>query len=111
VAWMPSAGGNGASAPAAVGAPGGAPRFLEACLAAVHQMDTRSLEGHLNRAAMALNPAELVDDVVVPLLNRIGLLWEVGEVSPGIGTRGHGRAPAIPRFPAGHVGSNRGMAP
>ncbi len=79
---MPSAGGNGASAPAAVGTPGSAPRFLEACLAAVHQMDTRNLEGHLNRAAMALNPAELVDDVVVPLLNRIGLLWEVGEVSP-----------------------------
>ena len=64
-------------------APGGGPgAFLQACLSAVHEMDTRSLEGYLSRAAMALNPAELVDDLVVPLLNRIGLLWEIGEVGP-----------------------------
>ncbi len=79
---VPSAGTNGKGTPPPVGAGGGAARFLEGCMAAVHQMETRGLELHLNRAAMALTPAELVDDVVVPLLNRIGLLWEVGEVSP-----------------------------
>jgi MerR family transcriptional regulator, light-induced transcriptional regulator len=74
--------GNGSASGAAPPSGGGAGAFLQACLTSVHEMDTRSLDAHLNRAAMALNPAELVDDLVVPLLNRIGLLWEAGEVGP-----------------------------
>jgi len=56
--------------------------FLEQGIAAVQDMDTRRLEGILNRAAMALGPAELVDDLLLPLLARIGLLWRAGEVGP-----------------------------
>lgn len=72
--------GRGSDASRSVGA--GAGEFLQACLVAVHDMDTRALDGHLHRAAMALNAAELVDGVVIPLLNQIGLLWETGEVGP-----------------------------
>jgi len=56
--------------------------FLERGLEAVHAMETEELERVLNRAAMALTPVELIDGLVVPLLNRIGLLWERGEVGP-----------------------------
>ena len=63
-------------------ADGRASAFLEACIEAAHEMDTRELESQLNRAAMALDPALLVDRVLVPLLNRIGLLWAEGELGP-----------------------------
>ena len=71
---------RGSDSPASPGA--GAREFLHACFIAVREMDTRALEAQLYRAAMALNPAELVDDLAVPLLNRIGLLWEMGEIGP-----------------------------
>jgi MerR family transcriptional regulator, light-induced transcriptional regulator len=74
------ANGSGLLGPTVVGS--GPAAFVAASTAAVHEMDSRALEGHLNRAAMALNPTELVDEVVVPLLNRIGLLWETGELGP-----------------------------
>jgi MerR family transcriptional regulator, light-induced transcriptional regulator len=56
--------------------------YLDRSLEAVHAMDTKGLEAVLNRAAMALDPEELVDDVLLPLLERIGLLWREGEVGP-----------------------------
>jgi MerR family transcriptional regulator, light-induced transcriptional regulator len=77
-------GGNVASAEAD-STRGGVPRaqgFLSSALDAVQVMDTRRLEGVLNRGAMALGPEELVDDLLVPLLARIGLLWREGEVGP-----------------------------
>ncbi|TVP78568.1 MAG: MerR family transcriptional regulator [Gemmatimonadales bacterium] len=55
---------------------------LAACMAAMHAMDPRALEASLNRAAMGLSPVDLVDQVLVPLLTRIGLLWSRGEVRP-----------------------------
>jgi DNA-binding transcriptional MerR regulator/methylmalonyl-CoA mutase cobalamin-binding subunit len=59
-----------------------AAELLARALEAVHGMDTRALESVLNRSAMALAPDELVDDLLVPLLGRIGLLWREGEVGP-----------------------------
>jgi methanogenic corrinoid protein MtbC1/DNA-binding transcriptional MerR regulator len=56
--------------------------FLASALDAVQAMDTRRLEAVLNRGAMALSPEELVDDLLVPLLAMIGLLWRAGEVGP-----------------------------
>ncbi|CAN5762698.1 hypothetical protein BH23GEM11_BH23GEM11_12300 [soil metagenome] len=61
---------------------GRASEFLVTALDAVQTMDTRRLEGVLNRGAMALGPEELVDELLVPLLGRIGLLWRQGEVGP-----------------------------
>jgi MerR family transcriptional regulator, light-induced transcriptional regulator len=70
------------------GEEGGAPRWgdpgrvLHECLKRVRDMEPRQLEEELNRAAVGLNPEALVDQVLVPLLNRIGLLWEAGEMGP-----------------------------
>jgi MerR family transcriptional regulator, light-induced transcriptional regulator len=85
------AGTNGASRAGAEGRdapgdgsnePGRAALLLERALESVHGMDTRGLEAVLNRSAMALAPDELVDAVLLPLLQRIGLLWREGEVGP-----------------------------
>lgn len=73
---------EGEDLPAAAGRPDRARGFLDRGLEAVHAMDTRALEAVLNRSAMALAPEELVDDVLLPLLERIGLLWREGEVGP-----------------------------
>ncbi|TVP44360.1 MAG: MerR family transcriptional regulator [Gemmatimonadales bacterium] len=81
------AAGNGVRTSAADSAPRAHPspratEFLALALDAVQTMDTRRLEGVLNRGAMALGPEELVDDLLLPLLARIGLLWRAGEVGP-----------------------------
>lgn len=60
----------------------GASDLLASAVQAVHAMDTRRLESVLNRSAMALGPDELVDELLLPLLARIGLLWREGEVGP-----------------------------
>jgi MerR family transcriptional regulator, light-induced transcriptional regulator len=76
-------GSSGAARPAGAEAPlPKAAEFLVTALEAVQTMDTRRLEGVLNRSAMALGPEELVDDLLLPLLARIGLLWREGEVGP-----------------------------
>lgn len=62
--------------------PRGAGRFLEEAVSAAGRMDARELEAVLTRGAMALTPPVLVDDVLVPLLRRIGLLWARGEFGP-----------------------------
>ncbi len=51
-------------------------------IASVEQLDASRLESQLMKAAVLLNPATLIDDVVLPLLERIGLLWEHGVVGP-----------------------------
>jgi MerR family transcriptional regulator, light-induced transcriptional regulator len=56
--------------------------FLSASIQAVHDMDTRRLEELLNRASVALTPTDLTGRLMIPFLNRIGLLWERGEVGP-----------------------------
>jgi MerR family transcriptional regulator, light-induced transcriptional regulator len=67
---VPGAGGRGAA------------RVMEEAVAAAGSMDPRELEAVLTRGAMALTPSVLVDDVLVPLLRRIGLLWARGELGP-----------------------------
>jgi len=56
--------------------------FFERALEAVKSMDTKGLESVLNRGSMALGPAVLVDEVLLPLLSTIGTLWRKGEMSP-----------------------------
>lgn len=75
-------GSNGADRTERVHPESGAGAHLDACMSAMHAMDPRALEASLNRAAMGLSPVDLVDEVLVPLLTRIGLLWSKGEVRP-----------------------------
>lgn len=60
----------------------GARPILEDAVAAAGRMDPASLESILTRGAMVLTPPVLVDEVLVPLLRRIGILWARGELGP-----------------------------
>jgi len=55
---------------------------LERAQRAVTQMDPGELERTLTRAALAFSLPTVVDDVVVPLLAKIGTAWESGRVGP-----------------------------
>jgi len=57
-------------------------RVLENAQGAVTQMDTAELERTLTRAALAFSVPAVVDDIVVPLLTRIGTAWESGRMGP-----------------------------
>ncbi len=62
---------------------GRAQSFLEEALEAVQDMNARRLESILGRAALALEAAELIDDLVAPLMTRIGDLWWHDQLTPG----------------------------
>lgn len=57
-------------------------RVLEGAQRAVTQMDPAELERTLTRAVLAFSVPTVVDDIVVPLLTRIGTAWESGRVGP-----------------------------
>lgn len=59
-----------------------ASEVLEEAQRAVSQMDPGELERVLTRAALAFSVPMVVDDIVVPLLARIGTAWETGRVGP-----------------------------
>lgn len=59
-----------------------ASRVLEKAQRAVTRMDPGELERVLTRAALAFPVPTVVDDIVVPLLTRIGTAWEAGRVGP-----------------------------
>ncbi len=59
----------------------GAPLYLERCLRAATSMDSRELEIQLNRAALELDVASLMERVLSPLLKQVGELWLEGKLS------------------------------
>jgi DNA-binding transcriptional MerR regulator/methylmalonyl-CoA mutase cobalamin-binding subunit len=66
------------------GAAGSDPReVVERSFARVVGLDAEGLERTLWRAAMSLDGQSFLDDVVGPLLVRIGAGWESGEINPG----------------------------
>ncbi len=61
----------------------GAPEyFLAQCLAAVHDMDAVELDAVLSRAAVSLEPMDLIDHVVTPLMIEIGDQWKDDRLLP-----------------------------
>ncbi|MEW6300123.1 MAG: MerR family transcriptional regulator [Thermodesulfobacteriota bacterium] len=54
--------------------------YVEQALAAVKQFDPATLESALAHAAVALGQTALIEQVVVPLLYRVGELWRDGEL-------------------------------
>ena len=52
--------------------------FLEASLAAVQGLDAASLQEQLDRASVALSQRALLEEVVRPLMERIGRMWQEG---------------------------------
>ncbi len=57
--------------------------YVTGCLDAVETLDAVKLEKSLMRAAVALSAPALIDDVLAPMLARIGERWEHGKLSPG----------------------------
>ena len=53
-------------------------KFLERALVAVQRLDAVSLEEQLARASIALSQRHLLEEVVLPLMERIGQMWEEG---------------------------------
>lgn len=58
-------------------------RFVEQAYLLMLELDAGGLERSLWRAAMSLDGRAFLDQVVAPLLERIGAGWEAGEVTPG----------------------------
>ena len=56
--------------------------LLAEALGAIETLDGPRLDKVLMGAAVVLDPHALVDDLMVPLLRRIGELWENGNLSP-----------------------------
>jgi len=57
-------------------------RVLEEAAGAVDQMDPEGLERILTRGAMVFSVSTVIDDIVVPLLSRIGIAWRSGRIGP-----------------------------
>lgn len=56
--------------------------IVAGCLPAVAAMDAPALQARLNQAMLRLPAVSLIDDVIAPLLHRIGRQWEEGRLSP-----------------------------
>ncbi len=52
--------------------------YLDVCITAVKQLDADALELALARAAVTLSQPVLIEQLIVPLMNRIGDLWRDG---------------------------------
>jgi MerR family transcriptional regulator, light-induced transcriptional regulator len=55
--------------------------YFEKCLAAIDHLDASELASILNRASVILCRPELLEDLILPLLARIGDLWQAGSFS------------------------------
>jgi MerR family transcriptional regulator, light-induced transcriptional regulator len=78
---------------------------LNAALAAIERLDAAALEDTLARAAVAFSPLVVIEQVIVPLLAKIGDLWHEG----GLRVAHEHLASAVVRTTLGHLG--RGFAP
>jgi len=56
--------------------------YLGACVHAVERLDGAGLDATVRRAALALPLRALLDDLVVPLLERVGTGWREGSLRP-----------------------------
>jgi methanogenic corrinoid protein MtbC1 len=54
--------------------------FLKAAMDAAGRLDTAELEGALDRASVALSRPALMEQVIVPLMQRIGDAWRDGSL-------------------------------
>lgn len=55
---------------------------LALCLSAAQRLDIHDLETQLDRASVALSRHNLLEKLLVPLMQRIGELWQRGELRP-----------------------------
>ena len=60
----------------------GSAGILSACLDAVERSDAKQLRHSLDRALLGLSAIEAVQEVVSPLMRRLGDMWAQGQVDP-----------------------------
>lgn len=56
---------------------------VEGCVRAAIDLDDAALRVELERAVISLSPVVLLDDVVAPLMARLGHLWAADRLRPG----------------------------
>jgi DNA-binding transcriptional MerR regulator/methylmalonyl-CoA mutase cobalamin-binding subunit len=56
--------------------------YIEKCYAAVLAFDARALESHFENAIVELRSQAFIEDLLTPLLTRIGERWKTGELRP-----------------------------
>ena len=64
------------------GSSGTAEPYLTLCLSAAQRLDVRDLEAQIERASVSLSRVNLLEKLLVPLMQRIGDLWQKGELRP-----------------------------
>jgi MerR family transcriptional regulator, light-induced transcriptional regulator len=56
--------------------------YIEKCYAAVLAFDAKTLESHFENAIVELQSQAFIEDLLTPLLTRIGERWKTGELRP-----------------------------
>jgi DNA-binding transcriptional MerR regulator/methylmalonyl-CoA mutase cobalamin-binding subunit len=56
--------------------------YVEKCYASVLAFDARGLESHFENAIVELGTQAFIEDLLTPLLTRIGERWKTGELRP-----------------------------
>jgi MerR family transcriptional regulator, light-induced transcriptional regulator len=56
--------------------------YIEKCYAAVLAFDARTLESHFENAIVELSSQAFIEELLTPLLTRIGDRWKTGELRP-----------------------------
>lgn len=56
--------------------------ILEDAYSAVERLDSERLDALLRRGALLLNTSAFLDELLIPLMTRIGEAWEEGELRP-----------------------------
>ncbi|UCG85689.1 MAG: MerR family transcriptional regulator [Gemmatimonadota bacterium] len=57
--------------------------YLAECIDAVKALDSNWLGAAFGRAVIALKPEAFIDEVVTPLMHRVGDMWKDGKLTPG----------------------------
>lgn len=63
--------------------PNRARAHLRTCVTAAIDLDGGALRDELDRALISLDPVVLIDEVLSPLMVRLGALWSDGRLNPG----------------------------
>ncbi len=80
----------------------------DACLAAVENLDPQALQYQLDQAAVEMSPSQIIQQVLIPLLDRIGEKWEEGTLRVA---HEHMASSVIATFLAGLLTSYGAAAP
>lgn len=59
-----------------------AAELLDRCVEAIRVLNAQALETHLDQATLALPRTRLLEQLLVPLMHRVGDLWQEGELRP-----------------------------